>query len=312
MSENGGAVEVWRGNVQTWECDVMGHMNIRFYVSRAMEGLAGLAAALGLPDAFTVRAASTLLVREHHIRFLREARADAPLFMEAGVVEMGETDALLLQVLRHSVSGEPAATLLTRVAHASPAGQVFAWPKRVRAAAEALRVEIPDFAAPRGVEGGPVQIAASRSRAEALGVACGARGAVMPAECDVFGRMRPEMAMGRMSDGMSYLLQTLNDMVVRAAPELAPRFGGAALEYRLIYLELPRAGAGLEVRSASVAITPKLRRARHWMLDAVSGRPFAVSEVLAANFDLVARKVIAAPEAVLDAFAPLQRPDMPL
>ncbi|MEO6339018.1 MAG: thioesterase family protein, partial [Caulobacteraceae bacterium] len=219
MSENQGAVEVWRGGVQTWECDAMGHMNIRFYVSRAMEGLAGLAAALGLSDAFTARAASTLLVREHHIRFLREARADAPLYMEAGVVEMGETDALLLQVLRHSVSREPAATLLTRVAHASPgAGQVFAWPKRVRAAAEKLRVDIPDFAAPRGIDGGPVSSVASRERAEALGLPCGARGAVMPSECDVFGRMRPEMAMGRMSDGMSFLLQTLNDTVAKAAP----------------------------------------------------------------------------------------------
>ena len=309
----GAMVEVWRGNVQTWECDAMGHMNIRFYVSRAMEGLVGLAAALGLPDAFSARAASTLLVREHHIRFLREARADAPLYMEAGVVEMGETDALLLQVLRHSVSGEPAATLLTRVAHASPgAGQVFAWPQRIRAAAEALRVEVPEFAAPRGIEGGPVKSMASRVQAEALGIASGARGAVMPAECDVFGRMRTEAAMGRMSDGMSYLLQTLNDALAKADPELAARFGAAALEYRLIYLELPKAGAGLEVRSSGVALTPKLRRARHWLLDAVSGRPWAVSEVLAANFDLAARKVIAAPEAVLEAFAPLQRPDMPL
>ena len=306
-------VEVWRGAVQTWECDAMGHMNIRFYVARAMEGLTGLAAALGMPDAFTARAASTLMVREHHIRFLREARADAPLYMEAGVVEMGDADALVLQVLRHSVSGEPAATLLTRVVHASPgAGQVFPWPQRIRDAAEPLKVDIPEFAAPRGIEGAPVESAASQPRAEALGIPCGARGAVMPAECDVFGRMRTEAAMARMSDGMSYLLQRLNGVVAEADPDLAGRFGGVALEYRLIYLDLPKAGAGLEVRSAGVAITPKLRRARHWLLDAVSGRPWAVSEVLAANFDLVARKVIAAPSNVLDAFAPLQRPDMPL
>ena len=39
-------IEVWRGCVNTWECDEMGHLNVRFYVARAMEGLVGLAAAL--------------------------------------------------------------------------------------------------------------------------------------------------------------------------------------------------------------------------------------------------------------------------
>ena len=69
-----GPIEVWRGGVNTWECDRMGHMNVRFYVARAMEGLAGAAAALGMGVAFTAHAAATLIVREHHIRFLREAR----------------------------------------------------------------------------------------------------------------------------------------------------------------------------------------------------------------------------------------------
>ena len=30
---------VWRGGVNTWECDEMGHMNVRFYLAKAMEGL---------------------------------------------------------------------------------------------------------------------------------------------------------------------------------------------------------------------------------------------------------------------------------
>ncbi|MDP1964510.1 MAG: thioesterase family protein, partial [Reyranella sp.] len=73
----GEAIEIWRGGVNTWECDEMGHMNVRFYVTRAMEGLVGLAAALGLPHAFTQEAGSTLIVGEQHIRFLREAHAGA-------------------------------------------------------------------------------------------------------------------------------------------------------------------------------------------------------------------------------------------
>ncbi len=37
----------------------MGHMNVRFYVARAIEGLAEVAAALGMPDAFQPRAGAT-------------------------------------------------------------------------------------------------------------------------------------------------------------------------------------------------------------------------------------------------------------
>ena len=32
-------LEVWRGSVNTWECDQMGHLNVRFYVARSAEGL---------------------------------------------------------------------------------------------------------------------------------------------------------------------------------------------------------------------------------------------------------------------------------
>ncbi len=88
-------VEIWRGGVNTWECDEMGHLNVRFYVSRAMEGLVGVAGALGLPGAFRANAGATLLVKDHHIRFLREARPRAALHMVAGVLEIGEADAVV-------------------------------------------------------------------------------------------------------------------------------------------------------------------------------------------------------------------------
>ena len=35
-------IEVLRSGVNTWECDQMGHMNVRFYVAKMMEGLAEL------------------------------------------------------------------------------------------------------------------------------------------------------------------------------------------------------------------------------------------------------------------------------
>ncbi|HQR90548.1 MAG TPA: thioesterase family protein, partial [Caulobacter sp.] len=138
-------VEIWRGGVNTWDCDEMGHMNVRHYIVRAMEGLAGLAAELGLPHAFTPYANATLLVKEHHVRFLREAHAGATLHMLGGVIEISDTEARLLQLLVHSATGELAATFQTTVVHATPReGEVFPWPKATRERARAMMVEVPE------------------------------------------------------------------------------------------------------------------------------------------------------------------------
>jgi len=287
-----GAVEIWRGGVNTWECDEMGHMNVRFYVARFMEGLAGLAMRLGLPHAFSPEATATLMVEEHHLRFLREARAGAPLIMTGGVAELGETDAVFLQVLTHADSGEPCATALTRVAHTTSVGRSFPWPSRTAAAAEALAVEVPAWAAPRSIETGPIQTAASLNAADRLGLGCASRGAIGPVDCDAFGRMRPEIFIGRVSDGVPGLLSPVRKAVAASVGEAVKRIGGAALEYRLIYLDWPVAGDHLELRSGLSGFDDKTQRMTHWLLDPVTGRPWGVSEVVAVNLDLDARKIV--------------------
>ena len=287
----GEAAEIWRGGVNTWECDEMGHMNVRFYVARAQEGLAGLARLLGMPRAFAPGCA-TLIVREHHVRFLREARPGTALHMTGGVVRLGESDALILQVLTHSRTGEPCATFLTRVAHTTADGRVFPWSPGARQAAKALTVEVPPHAAPRGIDPSRPPPDASLARADALNLTCIGRGALSDAECDVFGRMRAEQFIGRVSDGVPSLLAGVREAVAASAPERPRRVGGAVLEYRLIYLDLPKAGDHIEVRSGLAGFDDKTQRLAHWLLDPVGGGAWGVSEAVAINFDLDARKAI--------------------
>jgi acyl-CoA thioester hydrolase len=287
------AEEIWRGGVNTWECDEMGHMNVRFYVARAMEGLAGLARRFGMADAFTPHAESTLIVREHHIRFLREAVAGTPLRMTGGVVAMQGDEATLIQVLFHLRTGEPCASFITKVAHAAPkTGRPFAWPGRARAAAEALEADVPPYAAPRSIGGDAVVPTASMARAEALGLGCAARGAVMADGCDIFGRMRAEAFIGRVSDGVPGLLARVRTAVTEAAPQKVDRVGGAVLEYRLIYLDWPRAGDHLDLRSGLSGVEDKTQRMVHWLLDPVTGKAWGSAEAVAVNLDLDARKII--------------------
>ncbi len=298
MADRALGAEVWRGGVNTWECDEMGHMNVRFYVARAQEGLIGLAAALGLPEAFSPHGRSTLIVREHHVRFLKEARAGQPLHMTGGVLALTETGAELLQVLWHSGSGEPCASFLTRVIHAAPKdGRAFPWPRRTEALADAIRVEAPPFAAPRGIAPGPVESRASLARADALGLSTIGAGGLLPSDCDAFGRMRAEQFIGRVSDGIPALLAGLREEVAARAAEPVARVGGAVLEYRLLYLDWPRAGDRLVLRSGLAGFDAKTQRMNHWLLDPATGRAWGTSEAVAVSFDLDRRRAIAISEA---------------
>ena len=271
-----------------WECDAMGHLNVGFYVAKAMEGLAGLTAELGMPGAFAGDARATVIVRDQHIRFLREARPGAPLVMSGGVVEIGESEARLLFLLRHR-SGELAASFQSVVAHATARdGRPFPWPARVLDRAQALAVEVPPGAAARSLGLEPVESRASLKRADELGLPRTALGAVSAADCDIFGRMRTELMMARISDGIPHILDGRRP----ASDEAGQRVGGAALEYRLIHLDWPKAGDRVELRSGASGGDARFRKFTHWLLDPQSGKAWGVAEAIAVSFDLETRKMI--------------------
>lgn len=289
-------VEVWRGGVAAWECDGMGHLNVGFYVAKSMEALAGLAAELGMARAFSPKAQATLIVREQHIRFLREARPGTPLSIEGGVLEISETDARLLFLMRHA-TGELAASFQTVVSHATSAdARPFPWPERMRARAAALAATVPERAAPRSIGLHPVETQASRERADALGLIRTGLGVVDAAQCDAFGRMRTEEFMRRLSDAVPHVFARGRP----GAAEAGQRRGGAVLEYRLMHHAWPLAGDRVELRSGTAGADARLRRLAHWMLDPVTGRPWATAEAIAVSFDLEARKIITLDEAEVE------------
>ncbi len=280
--------ETWRGAVSTWNCDEMGHMNVRFYVAYALQGLGGLAAALGMPDAFSTRATSTLEVKAHHIRFLREARAGAPLHLEAGILSLSEDEAEVLQVMRHSQSGEPCAAFVTRVAHVTREGRRFPWSRQARETAEMLACGRPAYAQAKGVPETVTETQASMARADELGVPSAAKGVALPEECDGLGRFRTDAVMGRFSDGAAQLFGGFDR---GHTPSGAP-IGGAMLECHILHHRMPRLGSHLWLRSGLARVEPRFNHIVHWLLDPISGEPWATAQAVAAVFDLEARKVV--------------------
>jgi acyl-CoA thioester hydrolase len=295
--------EIWRGGVTPWQCDEMGHMNVQFYLALAAQGLAGLAAMLGMPHAFTAGASSTLLVREHHVRFLKEARPGAGLVMTGGLLDLGETEATLLQLLFH-VTGEPAAAITAKVEHVTPRDlRPFPWTRATHERVDTMRIEAPAFAGPRSIGVQPVETMASLAQAKALGLPIVSGGAVMPADCDVFGRMQPEHLLNRIYASVGHMIRPSHEALLQAQPEFKDRLGGAAVEYRAVYHAWPRAGDRVELRSAHRELTPKARRVVHWLLDPASGRPWASGEVVSLFLDLKERRSLTLSADALQAMA---------
>jgi acyl-CoA thioester hydrolase len=288
LGENG--LEVWRGGVNTWECDEMGHLNVRFYVARAMEGLVALAAAMGLPDAFRAKVGATLLVKDQHIRFLREARPRAALHMVAGILDIGESEARVLQLLIHSTTGEIAASFQNVVVHATAHDErPFAWSARTRTAAESLMISAPERSRPRSLDLSPVSRSANLAEADRLNLVRLGSGAVTSADCDVFGRARTGFFIGRISDGVPALAASFRGP---DAPPRAGNLGGAVLEYRIDYRAYPRAGDRFEIRSGLAGVDARTQHIVHWMLDPATGAAWGSAEAIAVALDLDARKIV--------------------
>ncbi|MEL6567401.1 MAG: thioesterase family protein [Pseudomonadota bacterium] len=291
-------IPLWQGSANTWDCDEMGHMNVRVYVEKAMEGLGAFARSIELPNAFAANSPSTLVPLEHHIRYIREVMPGRPLTMQGCVVGFDETTVDLYQEMRHG-DGTPAASFRTRLVHATaPDVRPFPWSKRTLVALKRAIGTPPKDTKPRSLEpGGPHRSAedATVAVAEKAGVPVIGRGMVAPHHCDAFGTMWAPWFMGRVSDSVPNLLFNWRKRVAEAAGGVP--MGAAVLEYRLIYRRWPRMGDLFEIRSGLNSVAEKTHSLVHWMLDPVSGDAWMTSEAVAVTFDLEKRKVLPTPPA---------------
>jgi acyl-CoA thioester hydrolase len=241
---------LWRGNANAWECDELGHLNVRFYLAKAEQAVADLAERLGMRRPFSADASATLLVREITVRFLAEARPGAPLLIRGGVLDHDETSASVGLVLDHAASGQPAACFTARLAHVAPAtGRRFPWPARLTEALEAARITAPDILTPRSLSTAAPSQAVSLDRADALGLQEIGRGRIGPHEVDAFGRMRPEFLFGKISDSVVHFSEAFPEETAAFAGDGEIEAAGAVLEARIAVRQLPAASNGYVIRS---------------------------------------------------------------
>ena len=165
-------IEIGMGSVQGGECDVMGHMNVRHYVSRALEALAWLGLELGLGPAYAREHGTGLVPADQHVRFLRELPAGTPFSIHGGVVHhRGDETLRLYQEIRNAAVDTVAATIVTDAVLAdAKTGPPRPLPPGISDAATPLAGAVPDYAAPRGLRFDPPREPVSLERAAEIGL----------------------------------------------------------------------------------------------------------------------------------------------
>lgn len=285
-------IEVLRSSVNPWECDVMGHMNVRHYIRCASDGLALLALQLGMPASKLREAGLSLRVADEHVRFHRELRPGAAYRVEAGVVEANPERLRVYQEIRFVDRPEVAATCALDAVLVETATQVrVPWPADTIARARDLVTDVPAHGAPRGIAPEPPRMPFLRDEAIARGLIGAYLGPVSAEDCDAHGFMREAAFMAKISDGITHFFYAVRDR------ERPSGVGGAALEYRFAFRERPRLGDVVEVRTGLKSVGRKTMQFCHYVFDVESGRCAATSEAVAVSFDLVARKAVEIDEA---------------
>jgi acyl-CoA thioester hydrolase len=260
---------LWLGTANAWECDEMGHMNVRYYLAKAEDALACLVRDRGVAGDVTVAA--------QHIRYHRETRAGTPLAIRGGVLEGGPGTQAYFEFVS-PFDRVVRATLITTLAAALPPGP---------------RVALPAHGAPRGLPDGNARQTATLAEADAAGLREIFRGVIRREQLDEAGMLRPHQVIGMVSDGVAHLMMDITPERGLRAREGG--LGGAALEQRIIFRAPARLGDQITIRSGIMSAQEKTIRYCHWLLNRHTGEAVATCEVVAVAFDLSARKAVALP-----------------
>lgn len=280
-------LEVMRSSVNTWDCDNMGHMNVRHYSARAADGLTRLAMELGLGPRKLAEEGLTVRATGQHLRFHREMRPSASFRLRAGVLEAGENVLRVYEEMRLVGDDVLVATIVTdAVLVESSTFRRVPWSKDAVMRAQKLVTTLPEHGAPRGLAAAPPR-SPPPSYDEARGLVGAYLGPITREDCDAQGFMLESAYLARVSDGMPHFFRSL-----RGGGESPVGIGGAALEYRFAYHGRPRLGDLIEMRVGLKAVARKTIQFCHWIFDMESARCVSTSEAVAVSLDLSTRKSI--------------------
>lgn len=283
-----GCIAGYRGPVNAWECDRMGHMNVQFYLARAAEAVNHVFAALDLGPTRLRENGWGLRPYLHHLQFRREMHEAAVGRMLSGIRAVAPDRVVICHRLLNVETGEVAAQVesevgLLRLEDGAP----VALPDTALLRAEQMAA---DFAGPEAIK---PQTGPNPPDAVQPGMLETCRSMVDRWECDAQGQIATRFYMARFSDAIGNLMAGMGLNTVQMH---AQGIGGAALDYRMEFFRPMRMGQAHHVRSGVLEVRDKTWRFCHLLVDSVTGELLVRAQVVAASFDLKARKAVTIPD----------------
>ncbi len=301
-------VETWQGEAVNWECDELGHLNMRHYITKVQQARQMFIMMLGLDDAFRRGSASTARATRFHIRYLKEARPGDPLRIETGLMAINDTQINLVHILYHA-DDSVAATVNEWVAHIyMPTQEPFAWPARVQTAAHDYKTTLPDIAKPRGLDIDEPMDGADLDRIKSWGSDRVGMGVFTPREIDSFKYVSMQHILGRVSDSIGNFQTGWPERA--ADPAKSSNTMGVLLEARLARHTMAEAGMPYHFYSGVRSFNDNVREFIHHLINPLTGQSYASMIGIGAMLDLHDRRLVKASPQTLDALQKAQLPDL--
>ena len=278
-----------------WECDELGHLNMRRYMFKMAEARQMLGLLLGLTDSFKRGAYSTLKVRDFHIRYMDEVRPGGPISIKSAITDLRETQMDVVHIMSHP-DGRPACMLHETLAHISlRTFEDFPWPTRLRAAAQPFRIDVPDIARSKGLDLGQAPSHMSESDIQTLGMQRIGCGVFEPRDANIFGRITAQAILARVTQTVGQFSAGWPEMFSADFMSGESHIHGALLEARVVLGAPTEPGDGYNFYSGIAGATPNVRTLMHKLYNCVTGELIASMEAVGCLMDLQARKHVKTP-----------------
>lgn len=284
-------LDSYYGEAVQWECDDLGHLNMRHYMTKVHQARQFFFIALGLTGSFKASADSTVRTRKFTIRYLKESRPGARLKIQTGLLSIGETSAELVHIMTH-FDGTVSAAIVETVDHIYlRTGRVFNWPTRAIETAQKYITPRPAVSLPRGLPTEDyVPLAPTQKMLKDGGATFIGAGVFQPAELDIFSAVTPQSLMGRITESVGNfqaLWPEIHESLYNGGT-----LSGALLELFCYIHDIPTAGDAVELYSAVQDANPYTRQAVHHLVDPVTGQSWASTVASGCLFNLATRKLV--------------------
>ncbi|MGH6972625.1 MAG: thioesterase family protein, partial [Caulobacteraceae bacterium] len=269
--------------IQPSEIDGLGHMNMRFYMERALRANRALMAEAGLgKDA----AGARLTQVDTYCRYQREQFQGSTLTVAGGALEVGPERLGAYFELANPAKGQIAATfIIANALVARESGEETPLPAAAVEAARALRVALPEHGRPRTIDLGaprldlsfeavaarladdPTDPMSRRSEWTVPKEVCDEHGFLADSSAMMFGGPRPPSADEMRKHGpMTF------------TGDEGHRLGWASLETRMVRVSQARLGDRLCSIGAEISLQPKVRHSRRWLFNVETGRLVSLND----------------------------------